>query len=164
MFYKKLTRKTNKEQNTLRYKFSFWNEFYGGFEAPLTHKLDYIPEQWLAFGFSALHRSLIYDTQSLCQYSYNDTTQVSLRIRNMAWDHDQLFPELERNFGLVKREYARIFLLPKTKVALKIFHTKIIFKMACPFYNIFLITNTTFIRKRVVRNKHFFIATSTQNS
>jgi len=45
MFYKQLTRKTNKEQRNLRYKFLFWNDFYGGFDAPLTHKLDYIPEQ-----------------------------------------------------------------------------------------------------------------------
>jgi len=155
MFYKKLTKKTNKERNTLRYKFPFWNKFYGGFDAPLTHKLDYIPEQWLAFGFSALHNSLVYDTQSLCQYYYNDTSQVSLRIRNMSWGHDQLFPTLERNFDLVQREHVRIFLLYKTNSTSKIGRNKIIFKIACPFYNIFLATNTRFIFKGIARKNRF---------
>jgi len=160
MFYKKLTKKTRKNQRALRYKLIFWNQLYGVCDAPITHKLDYIPEQWLVFGFSSLHKSLVYDTQSLCQYNYNTLNCLNLQIGNMAWDYDQLFPTLERNAAPVKREYKRIQRYYVNNSFDTSYPNKVIFQISCPFYNVFLATNSTFVRRRLLqrhKNPRFFV-------
>jgi len=147
MFYKKLTRKTKKDSKTLRYKLLFWNIMYGGCDAPITHKLDYVPEQWIVFGFSSLHNSLVYDKQSLFQPLYQDISRLTLRISNMSWDYDQEFPAMERNIALVQREHLRVKLLAKNVAYPECTSNKIIFKLGCPFYNIYLATNTVLVKR-----------------
>jgi len=94
-----------------------------------------------------MHKALVYDTQSLYQYLYTNTKNLSLQINNMSWDFDQLFPKLERNSELITREYTRVKFLGSKDTLLITSHKKIIFKITCTFYNTFIATNTIFVRR-----------------
>ena len=156
MFYKPLTKRTKKDQQTLRYNLIYKNGLYGVCDEHLTHKLDYIPEQWLVFYFSSVYKELVYDTQSLYQIFYSDMNKLNLKINSMSWDYDHVFPPMERNSSLVKNEYGRIRTLVKSTFILKTRHSKVIFRIVCPFYNIFISTNTRFLRRwlrRAAKNK-----------
>lgn len=151
MFFKKLTKKTAlKRKIELKYKFFFWNKCYGSIDAPITHKLDYIPEEWMVTGFSSLQASLVYDTQTFIEFSYNNPKQLVLKLQNMSFDQEQLFPSLTRNLDLIIREYTRIHLTHKNNNIPKIFKQHSIFIIDIPLHNIFLSTNLFFIQRSLL--------------
>jgi len=149
MFFTKITKKTiNKEKMELKSDLIFWNKFYGFLEENVTHKLDYIPENWIVTQFSALQIYQIYDTQGLVEFAYMDTNKISLQIKQMQLDYKRL-PLLERTLDIANREYYRVNLLKRSKSKKICKH--LFFKLQPPSYHVFFATNLVFIKRKIVR-------------
>ena len=108
MFFTKLTRKTHlKRKKELKYKLLFWNPLYGVSDAILTHKLDYLPEEWFVVQCSSLQPALVYDIQTINEGLYSNLNALALNIQSMTIEH-KIFPPLDRTIAIVDREYFRV--------------------------------------------------------
>jgi len=145
MFFIKLTRKTHlKRKNELKYKLLFWNQLYGLSDAILTHKLDYLPEEWFVVMFSSLQTPLIYDIQTVSEGLYMNFNKLALNIDSMSIDY-KMFPSLDRTLELVSREYFRVRLIRKqSRVKNAIVRQTQAYKFKYVIFDSFLVTNTIF--------------------
>lgn len=117
----KLTKKTRpKEKLQLRYEFFLWNRIYGLCNEVMTHRLDYIPEDWVITNFSILQTHMVYDSATITSlYLYLDPVKVFLKIKEMYLDLEE-FPYMERTRSLFLTEYIRVRLLQKcSKILIK---------------------------------------------
>jgi len=118
----------------------------------VTHKLDYIPESWIVTQFSSLQLALLYDTQTLAEFFYMDCQKLYLQIKQMSFDYSE-FPLKTRNHSLLLQEYARIRFLQQSKQMLNMSKRDVIFKIKILNHNIFLSTNTIFVRRAQSKNR-----------
>jgi len=152
MFFVKPTKKSIiKEKTELKYKFFFWNKFYGLLEEQITHKLDYIPESWVVTQFSSLHPGLVYDTQGLVEFLYTDVYKMNMQLKNMRMDYIPL-PTQDRNLNLINREYCRIQLLKQhSSFRLKKDCRGGVFTLKIPGHTVFMATNLVFIQRKQIK-------------
>jgi hypothetical protein len=151
MFFKRLTKRTIiKGKTELKYNFFFWNKLYGRVDEEITHKLDYIPENWIATQFSSLHSALVYDTQTFVEQSYMNPNQICLQIKHMGLDYTR-FPTKKRNIDLLLREYLRIRTLKKSTFMQTLNKRHLVFTAQIPSHTIFLATNFVFLRRRQLK-------------
>jgi len=147
MFFTKLTRKTQlKGKKELKYKLLFWNYLYGLSDANLTHKLDYLPEDWFVVNLSALHMPLIYDMQTMNESLYYNFNGLSLKIKNMSIDYNK-FPSLDRMSDLVTNEWLRIRLIRDQQKLKHNWRQEKRWKFNYILYDSFLATNTIFLHR-----------------
>ena len=114
LFFKPLFKKTRKIQFLkLRYKQFFWNKIILDSALEQTHPLDYTAKNWAVVHIAATHKHLIYDTSLILSYSeYLNKNAFFLRIKQMTVEFKN-FPKLERNQGIFKEEYWRLFFIKK---------------------------------------------------
>lgn len=116
MYFKKLpNNKFLETKYNWKYKSLFWNQTWGIVDAPITHKIDYIPESWTVSHVSGLQKNLVYDSASLYSYyKYYNPKKIFLQSKQMLWDRES-FPTLKRNNIIYYREYTRIQWLKNKK-------------------------------------------------
>ena len=118
----------------------------------VTHKLDYIPENWIVTRFSYLQTALLYDTQTLAEFLYMNPQNLYLQIKQMSYDFSE-FPSKNRNRSLLLLEYQRVLSLQQSEQALNRSKKDTIFKLQIPNHNIFLETNTIFFRRTQLKRQ-----------
>lgn len=111
----------------------------------VTHKLDYIPENWLVTQFSSLHTELVYDTQTFAEFFYVDPFKNFLQIQQMSLDNTR-FPTKNRNRELLLREYTRVRLIKKSNYMLvRPQKNPLLLLVTLPKHHMFLCTNLIFL-------------------